>query len=51
MLFDKKGDNNSHLLMEIVEKMENKIMAVDQQMLMLKNEQGKGFEGLSKLEF
>jgi hypothetical protein len=37
--------------MEMVEKMESKIMAVDQQILMLKNDQGKGFENLSKLEF
>jgi hypothetical protein len=37
MMFDKKGDSNTTILSEMLEKMENRLLMVDQQVMSLKN--------------
>jgi hypothetical protein len=38
VLFDKKGENNSTILADMLEKMEQRVLALDQQLVFLKND-------------
>ena len=51
VLFDKKGENNSSILSEMIEKLESRVLVLDQQIMGAKNEIGKEKENINQLEF
>lgn len=50
-MYDKKGDSNSQILSEMIEKMEARVFNLDQQVMSLKNELGREKENVFQLEF
>ena len=51
VLFDKKGENNSSILSEMLEKLESRVLVLDQQIMGAKNDIGKEKESINQLEF
>lgn len=50
LLFDRKGENNTSIMAELVEKLENKVLAMDQGMQALRTELHSERESLGRLE-
>lgn len=51
ILFDKKGENNSSILSEMVEKLESRVLAMDKHMTNMRNEQGRERDNINQIEF
>lgn len=50
VLFDKKGENNSTILADMLEKLEQRVLTLDQQIVFLKNDQSMEKENLKGIE-
>ena len=51
VLFDRKGESNSSILGDMLEKMEQRVLSLDQQVVSLKTEHSKERESINQLEF
>lgn len=51
MIADRKGENNSQILGEMLEKLESRVLHLDQIVINLKNDLGREKENVNQLEF
>jgi hypothetical protein len=50
VLFDKKGESNTSILADMMEKLEQRVLTLDQQVVFLKNDQTQEKENVGRLE-